>query len=436
MSLTDKRKTRGSLINRWRIFTYSLLLLWALEYFLVQPALVTIDQLPLPQPELLPLAQRLEKHVSFLASSDLKGRAPGTSGNATAEKFLLEQFADLGLVSPSPIGQRTQRITHVIGNNIFSALPWADFGRPWILLGAHFDHLGEQNGKFYPGADDNASSVAIILETARLLMDSNRLNQFNILFVAFNSEESPYFLTQWMGSHHFYNHIQEIGIKPHDIKLAIILDLMGGIFWKPLQDTIFIMGSEKSPELEFLLSLVKIPGIKVRPLGISMIEKIPGQGRFIFSDYQVFRTNAIPYLFLSSGRTPHYHRPTDTAEKLHYPRMARTALWFEQLIQKIDRLDKGWTYKKKRRNLKQDFQTLEPMVILAADWKTRIPQTGPISLYKLKQDLKRMQLIKEKTRTRNPLTSKDARVLELVSIRIQCLLGKMGPCFLLPTDPG
>ena len=167
-----------------------------------------------------------------------------------------------------------------------------------------------------------------------------------------------------------------------------------------------------------------------------MLENIPDQSHFIFSDYQVFRTNAIPYLFLSSGRAPHYHRPTDTAEKLHYPRMALAVLWFEQLIQKIDWMDKEWTYEKKRRNLEQDFQILEPLVTKAAHWKTRIPQTGLISLYKLKQDVKRMQLIKEKTRARKPLNLKDAKVLELVSIRIQCLLGKMGPCFLLPTDPG
>jgi len=435
MSPNDKHKTKRRFINRFRIITYSLLLIWTLEYFLVQPALVTISQLSLPQLDLVHLSQRLEKHVSFLASSKLSGRAPGTSGNAAAEKFLLQQFSDIGLVSPSPTGQRTQLVTHIIGNNIFSALPSPDFRRPWIVLGAHFDHLGEQDGKLYPGADDNASSIAIMLETARLLIDGDRLKRFNVLFIAFNSEESPYFLTKWMGSHHFYNHIGEIGIEPHEIKLAIILDLMGGIFWEPLQDTIFIMGSEKSPELEFLLPLVNISGIKVRPLGMSMVENIPSQGHFIFSDYQVFRTNDIPYLFVSSGRTPHYHRPTDTAEKLHYPRMARTVLWFEQLIQKIDRLEKEWTYEKKRRNLQQDFQTLEPMVTKAANWKTRIPQTGLISLYKLKQDAKRMQLIKENTSSRKPLNLKDAKVLELASIRIQCLLGKMGPCFLLPTDP-
>ncbi len=432
MSPPDTRKRRSPLIWKARIITYSLLLIWACEYFLIQPALLTVDQLPSPETKLLPLVERLEKHTTFLASPELKGRAPGTPGNAAAEKYLLDQFHDIGLVSPSPTGRRTQTITSSIGNNVFSALPAVEAQRPWILLGAHFDHLGEEGGKVYLGADDNASSVAVMLETARLLKNDEVLNRFNIIFVGFNSEEPPYILTKWMGSDHFYRHIEETGIDPQKIRLAIILDILGGIFWKPLQDTIFIMGSEKISELEPLIPSVNIPGLRVHPLGMSMIENIPGQGQHIFSDYQVFRSNKVPFLFLSSGRTPHYHRPTDTVEKLNYARMARTSLWLKQLIQKIDRMDMDWTYEKKRANLERDLQTLAPMITQAARWKTRIPQTGFISLYKLKQDVKSLKRMEKKIHSRRPLTGDDARALELASIRIQCILGKMGPCFLLP----
>ena len=282
------------------------------------------------------------------------------------------------------------------------------------------------------GADDNASSVAILLETARLLQESPALNQYNILFISFNAEEPPNFLTHWMGSNYFMTKPWEAGLEEADIQMAIIMDLMGGVFWDPLKETVFAMGTEKTPALESLLPNIQIPGLKMQPLGLHMVETLPSQGLTPFSDYDAFRNEEIPILFLSSGRTPNYHQPTDTAEKLHYPRMARTVLWLEKFIRSVDRLKEPLAFDPDRENFTEDFKTIQPLVQEASTWSGRIPGTSLITLFDIKQDRDRLQEIEAKIKTHKTLNPYDGYALSQASIRLQCVLGNMGPCFLMP----
>jgi peptidase M28-like protein len=415
-----------------RFLVYSLLIVWVADYFFIHPSKTTHSQLLSPPPELIDLASRLSEHVHYLASPALKGRRFGTPGNKAAEKYILDRFIELGLSAPGPDKNRTQLVSSSIGSNVFSALTPIIPNRKWLIFGAHFDHLGEEDGELFLGADDNASGVAILLETARLLQQASTLNQYNILFISFNSEEPPNFLTRWMGSNHFMAKSWEAGIEEVDIQMAIIMDLMGGVFWNPLQETVFATGTEKTPVLESLLSKIQVPGLDIRPLGLHMVETIPSQGLTPFSDYDVFRNEEIPFLFLSSGRTPNYHRPTDTAEKLYYPRMARTVLWLEKFIRSVDRLKEPVIFDPDRQNFIEDYKSIQPLVQEASTWSGRIPGTSLITLFDIKQDRDRLQEIETKIKNQKTLSPYDAYALSQASIRLQCLLGNMGPCFLMP----
>ena len=426
-----KSRTRPPWKPWGRPVVYLLLALVLIDYFLIEPARVDPSRLPPPPPPLEQLASRLKHHVGFLASRQLAGRKPGTTGNRRAEEYILGEFQNYGLVPVGPRSLRTQRIHPEIGRNVFSAFPPVESPRPWLILGAHLDHLGEENGRVYFGADDNASGVAIMLETARLARHRLHLKHYNLMFVAFNSEESPYFLTRWMGSHFFLHHLEPLGLRPGQIASAVIMDLMGGVFWKPIQDTLFAMGAEKSPEIAAALEQVSLDGLTITPLGMHMIESVPTTGRMIFSDYQVFREHQIPFLFLSSGRTPDYHRPTDTSDRLHYSRMARTTLWLLNYLERLDHYPEI-TWRPFRERYEQDLKSIFPLVSLAAGWWSKIPQTGWISLYRLKQDRMRLSELRKKIERGGSLGPDEARALSLASIRLQCLLGKMGPCFLVP----
>ena len=297
---------------------------------------------------------------------------------------------------------------------MYSTLIGPHANRGWVLLGAHLDHLGRLDGKDYLGADDNASSLAILLETARMLATDKPLRHFNLLFVGFNSEEPPHFLTRWMGSHHFYSHFEETGIQRTDLRFAIVMDLMGGAFWEPLTDAVFAMGAEKTPALEPLLKSTTISVLYIHTYGTHMVENLPGVGHRIFSNYNVFRSNKVPYLFLSSGRTPHYHRPTDLAETLHYARMAKTVRWLVELIRKVDQSQTPLEYQSKRENFRQDLRVIQSLVEEASQWRRKISYTGWLSLWRLKQDRNRIRNGNENATKEAPISiNKRTNLFEL-----------------------
>ena len=389
-------------------------------------------------PSALPLssqaAQRLAAHVQFLASPDLSGREPGTIGNRKAGDYIESAFRTTGLHSfPSVSGFR-QIISSRLGDNILGFLPSKEAHGRWVLIGAHYDHLG---GPFL-GADDNASSVAIIIELARHLQS---LSNYSIVFVAFNTEEHPYFGTPMMGSEYFLGHLpSEIGSQD-SFQAVVIMDLMGGVQWEPTRDVVFAAGAEHSAGLYRRLkeAMTRQPSsvyredghmtphaspLTVLPVGMHLVEEIPDHGHVPVSDYDAFRNRHIPFLFLSTARTPRYHTPHDRSETLHYERMAATVQWLDTLLQAIDTDLHPYDFDGERIEFADEVAAFRTIIGQAIDGRTLIPGTSRWSLHKLKEDAEWLETVAGTSPTR-----KDRERLERVSIRFQCLLADYSGCF-------
>ncbi len=388
------------------------------------------------------LAQRLQRHVAVLASPDLQGRKPGTEGNRKAAQYIAGQFREIGLEPLTSLGSYRQPLAGELGDTLIGMRPAS--GRPgaapWLLIGAHFDHLGGN----YLGADDNASAIGILLETARAMP---ALAHHHLLFVAFNAEEPPYIRTPLMGSQQFVDHLpKEIASLSH-FQAVIIMDLMGGVHWTPLQDTIFAAGAETSPGLyRRLTEMVRSKELGVRsedkpntsrltphtsrltvlPLGMHLIEELPLVGRTSFSDYDAFRNAGVPFLFLSAGRTPRYHQPSDLPDTLHYERMAATVSWLQRLLPAVDGDREPYRIERNRMELVDDIATLRLLATQAAREDSEIPGTSILSRLKMKTDAQWLRALDvEKA------TADDIRRLERLSLRMQCLLADFPACFLL-----
>jgi hypothetical protein len=376
-------------------------------------------------PRMLPVwtasAQRLQSHVAFLAGPEQTGRRPGSAGNRQAAHYIEEQFRAVGLQPLPSLGGYRQVISPRIGDNLIGMIPpAADSGAPrWIVIGAHFDHLG------YPflGADDNASSVAILIETARRLAHPS---QHGIIVAAFNTEESPYFGTTEMGSQFWFHHLPEEVGAVENIQAAIIMDLMGGVQWAPLKDAIFATGAEKSPELYQRIKDTAISPLTVLPVGIHLVEEIPDYGHKAFSDYDVFRNHAVPFLFLSAGRTPRYHTAGDVTSTLHYERMAATVDWLRRLIALIDQDKAPYRFHADRVEFADEIAAFRRLVDQASHDDTVIPGTSRWSLYELKKDAEWLRAVDSSAPTPEKLER-----LERISIRVQCLLADYSGCFML-----
>ena len=208
------------------------------------------------------------------------------------------------------------------------------------------------------------------------------------------------------------------------------MDLMGGVHWQPLQDILFAAGAEQSPGLyrrvREAANAAPTAPLSVLPIGLHLVEEIPLVGRVAFSDYDAFRNASVPFLFLSAGRTPRYHQPSDLPNTLHYERMASTVSWLAHLIRLIDQDTVPYRFEKDRLEFGDEVDAFRPLVIKSAEEASKIPGTSALSLWKQKQDRDWLDRLDPSKATRE-----DVKRLERLSIRMQCLLSDMPGCFLL-----
>ncbi len=261
---------------------------------------------------------QLKADVEHLATSD--GRMVGTRGHAAARRYLIERCHQEQLVGEhNGSFERPYALGDVRLTNIIATLPGSRPELAPVLIAAHYDTCGP-----IPGADDNASAIAIALAAVGPLR--TRGLERSVLFAFFDAEEPPHFLTPTMGSTYFYNH-QRSG----PIHCALVMDLLGHDVPIPgMEDLLFIMGMESDRGLETVVRTCEPPpGLRV----LTTLNRYVGD----MSDHHVFRTNERPYLFLSCGQWEHYHLPSDTPEKLNYAKMARIVDFLDAVTAAVSR---------------------------------------------------------------------------------------------------
>lgn len=219
--------------------------------------------------------------------SDLKPRSFEFSSSISAK--LVVRFAE------------EKRHVH----NVIGYLPGRT--REYVILGAHYDHLGlgEQNslspsqmGTVHPGADDNASGTAGVIELARSLASSGK-HQRGFLFLCFAGEEEGL-----LGSSYFVNHPEE----PLNEAVAMInMDMIGRLRDKKVYVGGVGTGTTFRPIVEKA----------ARDAGVS--DDTAGSGGYGGSDHMSFTAKRIPTLFFFSGLHSDYHKPSDTWDKINAP---------------------------------------------------------------------------------------------------------------------
>jgi hypothetical protein len=263
--------------------------------------------------------RRLWADVSYLASPELDGRAPGTDGHELAAEHIEAQMEELrlGPLFDAAFGQSIQGLKGDSGRNLCGELPGKTERR--ILIGAHYDHI-----QGCPGADDNAAAVAIALEVARRLQPWS--GQAHVVFAFFDQEEPPYFRTPTMGSSQF---VQDCPFPLDTLDCAIVMDLCGHtVPYGQCLEALFAMGAENQQYLADAVLAVSTEQLPVLP--------VPHEIAPDLSDHWAFGERRAPFLFLTCGRWEHYHQPTDRLEVLDLPKMAGIADVVESLVRRLD----------------------------------------------------------------------------------------------------
>lgn len=276
------------------------------------------------------LAQRLHRHVDRLAGL-IGPRHLGRPSTIEATIGLIEtEFSQSGYT----IERQVYRITGQEAMNLIVETPGESRPEEIIVLGAHYDTI-----PCTPGADDNASAVAVLLEVARLMRPWRP--QRTVRFVAFACEEMPYFHTSEMGSQVYARRCRE---RDERIVGMLCLEMVGyftsqlGIQKLPpgipnwlrwafpkRGDFLAAVGNLRSIGLlrRFRRGFKRATKFPLFP--IALPERIQDIRR---SDNASFWDQGYPALMLTDTsylRNPHYHEPTDRPETLDYQSMASVA---------------------------------------------------------------------------------------------------------------
>ena len=256
--------------------------------------------------------------VKYLSGAAFMGRGIGTPELDRAAAFIAARFEAVGLLpggsaNGSWFQEWTDPESKARMRNVVGILPGRnpELARESVVIGAHYDHLGmtgaskENAGKMHPGADDNASGVAVLLELAsRLPLVANM--ERSVVFVAFTGEEAGR-----KGSRYYVRNERRY---PAAKAIAMInLDTVGRLG----KGKLIILGAASAKEWGTLFQEA------AKPLKLEIAESTQDLDS---SDQKSFHEAGVPAVQLFTGPHLDYHRPTDTADKIDGKGLVKIAM--------------------------------------------------------------------------------------------------------------
>lgn len=266
-------------------------------------------------------AERMLRDLQVLASPRFQGRATDTPGGMMAAQVVASRFAELRL---TPFGagfeepftfehtsiralwrrNRPFRKTFTLARNVAGYVKGTTHPDDFIIVSAHFDHLGTIDGVVYPGADDNASGTAAMLELARWVA-AHPLGH-SVAFVAFDAEEIGL-----RGSRAF---VEALPMPREHLHLDINIDMIG----RSDDGRLFVSGPRYTPallpavEIAARTSAVPVHVGHDRPMWLTgLVADWTG-----LSDHSSFHDIGVPFLYFGVEDHADVHQPTDTAERI------------------------------------------------------------------------------------------------------------------------
>lgn len=293
------------------------------------------------KPQILPATQELlasistvslRNNLTYLASDDLEGRDTPSRGLDLAAQYIAKQFkeaglepvsngsyfqtADWNLINPrnkSQLGQQV-KLTPINVHNVIGLLRGSDplLNNTYVLVSAHYDHLGVQGGKIFNGANDDASGAASVIELARAFSKLKNRPKRSIIFLAFFGEEKGLVGSRYYGA----NPVFPIESTVAGINLEQIgrTDDSEG----PQINSAGVTGLDFSEVSTIIQKAGKLTGVNIWK------HPVNSDKYFAFSDNQALADRGVPAHTVSVAYDfPDYHQATDDSNKIDYENMAK-----------------------------------------------------------------------------------------------------------------
>jgi len=259
-----------------------------------------------------------------LSADEMQGRKMGTAGGERARAYLAARFRDAGLLTA---GNRSGYVFPFTapdgrpGANVVGRIAGTRQPGAFIVVSAHYDHVGVKNGQIYNGADDNASGAAALVAIAQYFRAHPP--QHSLLFAAFDGEEDGL-----LGSSAF---VRAPPVDPESIAININIDMIG----REDRNRLFVVGTRRQPFLAPYIAAVAerapvrlLTGHEGAPAG--------GDDWTRDSDHYAFLTAGIPALYFGVEDERQLHRPTDDYDTITYPFYVSAVETITDAIREID----------------------------------------------------------------------------------------------------
>jgi Zn-dependent M28 family amino/carboxypeptidase len=269
-----------------------------------------------PAPETAPTASadysQLIADLRTLSADDMEGRDTGAPGGERARAYIVGRLEALGIAAP-PVGRlqpwemqgRSREGPRTYnGVNVLAVIPGTRVTDRYIVITAHYDHVGIADGQIHNGADDNASGVATALEIATRLKAAPP--EHSVIFAFLDGEERGL-----LGARHF---VEAPPVPLSSIALNLNFDMTARA---ETDMKLWVTGTYQNPTLRPILEPVAAESGVALAFGKDTPQDTGANNWVEASDHAAFYRAGLPFLYLGVDYHPDYHRPTDDFDKVN-----------------------------------------------------------------------------------------------------------------------
>ena len=269
---------------------------------------------------------RLVSDIASLAADSMEGRRIGTAGGARARAFLQGALIRTGLEAVPggftfPFTAKERFGGELHGVNLLGMVRGTEHPGRYVIVSAHYDHLGVRGGDVFNGADDNASGAAALLAIAAWTRAHRPRN--SLLFAWFDGEESGL-----LGAKAF---LDRPPVPIADVEADVNLDMVS----RSVKDELFAAGATPWPVMRPLLDSVAAGALVTLRIGH---DSGLGQDNWIQqSDQGPFHERGIPFVYFGVEDHADYHRSTDRVDRIDPGFYYRSVRTIAEFVRRLDR---------------------------------------------------------------------------------------------------
>lgn len=271
-------------------------------------------------------------------AASARNRRPAdiTIGGADLERLLAcadlttEKLADAPIYIELPLTAKakiTTKRANAPAMNVWAVLEGSDpkLKDEYVVIGSHLDHLGRRGGTIYPGADDDGSGTTGVMAVAQMFSKNDQRPKRSVLFVCFSGEERGL-----LGSSYF---AKNCPIPLSSIAAELQMDMIGRSEEESRDGRRLVNKGETADDNRNVIHLVGTQKMS-RGLHKTCMEgneragfdiEFDSESLFTRSDHANFAYEGVPVAFVFTGIHKDYHKPTDTPDKIEYPKLLRVA---------------------------------------------------------------------------------------------------------------